>query len=194
MCRVRQDHRELELRLGASISVHRLSSYGIRQPPQTPLGTPTRSQNRFADQDAHECRTHRWGFLESWKGYRASISAQWSVISPGLDRGVIPERFRQRRCHVSNCRRDGLKIHSLRFDFGRLISSDSSHFCWKSFWDSRRVCQSRAILISESRRNASGMTTTDLGVFNNAPGGRGEQLICQHTTHTAAQVDSNNSI
>jgi hypothetical protein len=49
MRRVRQDHRELELRLGASISVHRLSSYGIRQPPQTPLGTPTRSQNRFTD-------------------------------------------------------------------------------------------------------------------------------------------------
>jgi hypothetical protein len=30
MRRVRQDHRELELSLGASISVHRLSSYGIR--------------------------------------------------------------------------------------------------------------------------------------------------------------------
>jgi hypothetical protein len=38
MRRVRQDHRELELRLGASISVHRLSSQGIRRPPQTPYG------------------------------------------------------------------------------------------------------------------------------------------------------------
>jgi hypothetical protein len=46
MRRVRQDHRKLELRLGASISVHRLSSYGIRMiASQTPLGTISQTAN-----------------------------------------------------------------------------------------------------------------------------------------------------
>src|ERR1700727_455671 len=38
MRRVQQDHRELELSLGASISVHRLSSYGIRMKPRRSQG------------------------------------------------------------------------------------------------------------------------------------------------------------
>jgi hypothetical protein len=44
MRRVRQNHRELELRLGASISVHRLSSQGIRRPPRN---APRDSNHRF---------------------------------------------------------------------------------------------------------------------------------------------------
>ena len=50
MRRVRQDDRELELRLGASISVHRLSSQETRVTAiPNALGTPTRSQNRSTD-------------------------------------------------------------------------------------------------------------------------------------------------
>jgi hypothetical protein len=63
MRRVRQDHRELELRLGASISVHRLSGYGD---PNDNHSKRSRDSNQIA---------------------RSELTAQLSA-SPGLTSGL----------------------------------------------------------------------------------------------------------
>jgi hypothetical protein len=66
MRRLRQNQRELELRLGASISVHRLSSYGNPMIVKCPRDS-NHPANRFSHaRHARRNRTHQRGLLESW--------------------------------------------------------------------------------------------------------------------------------
>jgi Mg-chelatase subunit ChlI len=75
MRRVRRDDRELELRLGASISVYRLSSQEIRMTAiPNALGIPTRSPAAF---------------LELWRGHSARM-----MSTPIHARRALPERRR----------------------------------------------------------------------------------------------------
>ena len=57
MCRVWQNHRELELGLGSSISVHCLSSYGIRQPSKRARNSDQIAKDLLTSPTAPESRT-----------------------------------------------------------------------------------------------------------------------------------------
>src|SRR5277367_6140310 len=88
MRRVWQDHRELELRLGASISVHRLSSFGYPNDnhPKRPQGLQPARKDSLTSPTARDYRTLQ----------RASWSRGGAIRRPGASptRRLVVARVR----------------------------------------------------------------------------------------------------